>query len=163
MANRRDAFSAYMYSGRCLSAGVYVEPKSLHLSPWILFTSQHKYCSWSYPHCSSGSCTCLRKSHSGETTLLPQWHVKDPGHPAKRTGGRLQLNTHAPYVCLFCFVAFFVCFFLFCFVQCFRCCFIPFIFHIYSNRWHHPRNGTGTGSKHEMVFKRRLIMDGLVG
>ena len=101
MANRRDAFSAYMYSGRCLSAGVYVEPKSLHLSPWILFTSQHKYCSWSYPHCSSGSCTCLRKSHSGETTLLPQWHVKDPGHPAKRTGGRLQLNTHAPYVCGF--------------------------------------------------------------
>ena len=24
---------------------------------------------------------------------LPQWHVKDPGHSAKRAGGRLHLNT----------------------------------------------------------------------
>ena len=28
-------------------------------------------------------------------------HEKDPGHSAKRAGGRLQLNTHAPYVCGF--------------------------------------------------------------
>ena len=28
-------------------------------------------------------------------------HVKDPGHFAKSAGGRLQLNTHAPYVCGF--------------------------------------------------------------
>ena len=28
--------------------------------------------------------------------VLPQWHVKDPGHFAKSTGGRLHLNTHAP-------------------------------------------------------------------
>ena len=27
--------------------------------------------------------------------------VKDPGHSAKSAGGRLQLNTHAPYVCGF--------------------------------------------------------------
>ena len=35
------------------------------------------------------------------TLVLPQWHVKDPGHSAKSAGGRLQLNTHAPYVCGF--------------------------------------------------------------
>ena len=28
--------------------------------------------------------------------LLPQWHVKDPGHSAKSAGGRLHLNTHTP-------------------------------------------------------------------
>ena len=31
--------------------------------------------------------------------MLPQYHVKDPGHSAKSAGGRLQLNTHTPYVC----------------------------------------------------------------
>ena len=35
------------------------------------------------------------------TPMLPQSHVKDPGHSAKSAGGRLQLNTHAPYVCDF--------------------------------------------------------------
>ena len=40
-------------------------------------------------------------SHFGirSTPVLPQWHVKDPGHSAKSAGGRLQLNTHTPYVC----------------------------------------------------------------
>ena len=33
--------------------------------------------------------------------MLPQYHVKDPGHSAKRAGGRLQLNTHTPYICGF--------------------------------------------------------------
>ena len=28
--------------------------------------------------------------------MLPQWHVKDPGHSAKSAGGRLHLNTHSP-------------------------------------------------------------------
>ena len=28
--------------------------------------------------------------------VLPQWHVKDPGHSAKSAGGRLHLNTHTP-------------------------------------------------------------------
>ena len=28
--------------------------------------------------------------------VLLQWHVKDPGHPAKSAGGRLRLNTCAP-------------------------------------------------------------------
>ena len=28
--------------------------------------------------------------------MLPQWHVKDPGHSAKSAGGRLNLNTHTP-------------------------------------------------------------------
>ena len=35
------------------------------------------------------------------TPVLPQQHVKDPDHSAKSVGGRLQLNTHAPYVCGF--------------------------------------------------------------
>ena len=30
------------------------------------------------------------------TPVLPQWHVKDPSHSAKSTGGRLHLNTHTP-------------------------------------------------------------------
>ena len=30
------------------------------------------------------------------TTVLPQWHIKDPGHSAKSAGGRLHLNTHTP-------------------------------------------------------------------
>ena len=28
--------------------------------------------------------------------VLPQWHVKSPGHSAKSAGGRLHLNTHTP-------------------------------------------------------------------
>ena len=32
------------------------------------------------------------------TPVLPQWHVGDPGRSAKGAGGRLQLNTHTPYV-----------------------------------------------------------------
>ena len=28
------------------------------------------------------------------TPVLPQWHLKDPIHSAKRAGGRLHLNTH---------------------------------------------------------------------
>ena len=35
------------------------------------------------------------------TPVLPQEHVKDPGHSAKSAGGTLQLNTHTPYVCGF--------------------------------------------------------------
>ena len=35
------------------------------------------------------------------TPVLPQQHVKDPGHSAKSAGGGLQLNTHALYVCGF--------------------------------------------------------------
>ena len=35
------------------------------------------------------------------TPVLPQQHVKDPSHSAKSAGGRLQLNTHTPYVCGF--------------------------------------------------------------
>ena len=35
------------------------------------------------------------------TPVLPQWHIKDHGHSAKSAGGRLQLNTHTPYVCGF--------------------------------------------------------------
>ena len=35
------------------------------------------------------------------TPVLPQSHVKDPGHSAKSAGGRLQLSSHTPYVCGF--------------------------------------------------------------
>ena len=34
------------------------------------------------------------RSMSVPTPLLPQWHVKDPGHSAKSAGGRLDLKTH---------------------------------------------------------------------
>ena len=37
----------------------------------------------------AGSCFGIRS-----TSVLPQQHVKDPGHSAKRAGGRLQLNTY---------------------------------------------------------------------
>ena len=30
------------------------------------------------------------------TSVLPQWHVKDPGHSAKSAGGRLHVNTYTP-------------------------------------------------------------------
>ena len=30
------------------------------------------------------------------TPVLPQWHIKDPGHSAKSAGGRLHLNMHTP-------------------------------------------------------------------
>ena len=33
--------------------------------------------------------------------VSPQKHVKDPGHSAKSAGGRLQLNTLAPYTWLY--------------------------------------------------------------
>ena len=51
---------------------------------------------------SPGSTFCA-DSYFGirSTPVLPQWHVKNPGHSAKSAGGRLQLNTHTPYVCGF--------------------------------------------------------------
>ena len=30
------------------------------------------------------------------TLVLPQWHIKDPGHSAKSAGGTLNLNMHTP-------------------------------------------------------------------
>ena len=39
-------------------------------------------------------CWLLFGVHS--TLVLPQWHVKDPGHSAKSAVGRLHLNTHTP-------------------------------------------------------------------
>ena len=30
------------------------------------------------------------------TPVLPQWHIKDPGHSVKSAGGRLHLTTHTP-------------------------------------------------------------------
>ena len=51
---------------------------------------------------SPGSAFCA-DSYFGirSTPVLPQKHVKDPGHPAKSAGGRSQLNTHTTYVCGF--------------------------------------------------------------
>ena len=51
---------------------------------------------------SPGSTFCA-DSYFGirSTPVLPQQHIKDPGHSAKSAGGRLQLNTHTPYVCGF--------------------------------------------------------------
>ena len=40
-------------------------------------------------------------SYLFHSPVLPQQHIKDPGHSAKSAGGRLQLDIHAPYVCGF--------------------------------------------------------------
>ena len=32
------------------------------------------------------------------TPVLPQWHVKDPGHSARSAGGRLHLNKHTLFI-----------------------------------------------------------------
>ena len=52
---------------------------------------------------SPGSTFCAVDSYVGIRSIpvLPQWHVNDPGLSAKSAGGRLQLNTHAAYVCGF--------------------------------------------------------------
>ena len=51
---------------------------------------------------SPGSTFCA-DSYFGicSTPVLPQQHIKDPGHSARSAGGRLQLNTHAPDMCGF--------------------------------------------------------------
>ena len=51
-------------------------------------------------------CACMRAhvcsiycwlSHGVRSTpVLPQWHLKDPGHSAKKASGRLHLNMHIP-------------------------------------------------------------------
>ena len=47
---------------------------------------------------SSGSTFCADSYFSVcSTPVLLQQHVKDPGHSAKSAGGRLQINTPAPY------------------------------------------------------------------
>ena len=38
---------------------------------------------------------------AGEFSSRQFSSVKNPGHSAKSAGGRLQLNTHTPYVCGF--------------------------------------------------------------
>ena len=52
---------------------------------------------------SPGSTFCA-DSYFGIRSTPPCYHskhVKNPGHSAKSAGGRLQLNTHTPYVCGF--------------------------------------------------------------
>ena len=39
---------------------------------------------------------CWLLSGVCSTPELPQWHVKDPGHSGKSSGGRLHLNTRTP-------------------------------------------------------------------
>ena len=41
-------------------------------------------------------CWLLFSVQSPHPHLLPQWHIKDPGHSTKSAGGRLHLNTHTP-------------------------------------------------------------------
>ena len=48
-------------------------------------------CSPSESTLSADSLFCVRS-----TAVLPQWHIKDPGHSAKSAGGRLHLNTNTP-------------------------------------------------------------------
>ena len=55
---------------------------------------------------SSNPCRCGGRIFFSRVNFLcwllfryPFQRVKDPGHSAKSAGGRLQLNTHTPYVC----------------------------------------------------------------
>ena len=51
---------------------------------------------------SPGSTFCADSYFGIRTTpVIPQQHVKDPGHSAKSAGGRLPLNTHTPSLCGF--------------------------------------------------------------
>ena len=51
---------------------------------------------------SPGSTFCADSYFSVRSIpVLPQQHIKDPGHSAKSAGGMLQLNMHTPYVCGF--------------------------------------------------------------
>ena len=51
---------------------------------------------------SPGSTFCADSYFSIRSTpVLPQYHVKDPGHSANNAGSGLQLSMHAPYVCGF--------------------------------------------------------------
>ena len=50
---------------------------------------------------SSGQLSVLIHFGIRSTPVLPQYHVKYPGHSAKSAGGRLELNTHTPYACGF--------------------------------------------------------------
>ena len=66
--------------------------------------------------CSSPESTLCADSYSVSPPVLPQWHVKDPGHSAKSAGGRLYLNMRVCVFvlglllfCLFCFVVVVVC------------------------------------------------------
>ena len=51
---------------------------------------------------SPGSSFCA-DSYFGirSTPVLLQQHVENPSHSANSAGGRLQLNTHTPYICSF--------------------------------------------------------------
>ena len=51
---------------------------------------------------SPGSTFCADSYVSIRSTpVLPQEHENDPGHSTKSAGGKLQINTHTPYVCGF--------------------------------------------------------------
>ena len=46
--------------------------------------------------CADSYSVSVPHTHTHTPSVLPQWHVKDPGRSAKSTGGRLHLNTHTP-------------------------------------------------------------------
>ena len=49
--------------------------------------------------CSSPELTLCAESFGVRSTpVLPQWHVKYPGHSAKSAGGRLHLTMHTPLI-----------------------------------------------------------------
>ena len=103
------SFSLVMYS--CVLVHCFKHPPSLwyDLRVWQGIKTQlsayHPTCIWSVsPDSWSKSCEFQSRQERREndllgvrsTLVLPQWHVKDPDHSAKSTGGRLHLNTHTP-------------------------------------------------------------------
>ena len=84
------------------------QQQGVGIAQWL----EHWTCDWkvvvSNPCWSSGIIFSLQGwlsvlTHFGirSTPMLPQQHIKNPGHSAKSAGGRLQLNTHTPYICGF--------------------------------------------------------------
>ena len=65
--------------------------EAIAIITWILLALKVDSGEENSPAAPADSLVCVRS-----IPVLPQWHVKDPGHSAKSAGGRLHLNTHTP-------------------------------------------------------------------
>ena len=67
--------------------------EAIAIITWILLALKVDSGEENSPAAPADSLVCVRS-----IPVLPQWHVKDPGHSAKSAGGRLHLNTHTPLI-----------------------------------------------------------------
>ena len=70
--------------------------RGARIACWLERQTHDRKVASSNPSRSGGRIFFSRVNFVPSTPMLPQWHVKDPGHFAKSAGGRLHLNTHAP-------------------------------------------------------------------